>query len=154
MADPRWTSGRPQEWRQRRRRRPQQAACGGAGSAWRRMVRRRRGQVGSACSWRGGRTHSRALRVLLWRAVVREGGMSRATQTAISGLPSARPAAPVPSGPPERATRQGATATELAPGWIVHDSGVGDHVAMRPVREDDLPVLEALTWDPETAGEF
>jgi hypothetical protein len=36
----------------------------------------------------------------------------------------------------------------------VHDSGVGDHVAMRPVREDDLPVLEELTWGPETAGEF
>jgi RimJ/RimL family protein N-acetyltransferase len=36
----------------------------------------------------------------------------------------------------------------------VHDSGVGDHLALRPVREDDLPVLEGLTWGPETAGEF
>lgn len=25
---------------------------------------------------------------------------------------------------------------------------------LRPVTEDDLPVLEKLTWDPETAGEF
>jgi RimJ/RimL family protein N-acetyltransferase len=31
---------------------------------------------------------------------------------------------------------------------------MGDHVELRPVREDDLPVLEGLTWDPETAGEF
>jgi RimJ/RimL family protein N-acetyltransferase len=29
-----------------------------------------------------------------------------------------------------------------------------DHVMLRPVREDDLPVLESLTWDPEIAGEF
>jgi RimJ/RimL family protein N-acetyltransferase len=33
-------------------------------------------------------------------------------------------------------------------------SGMGDHVALRPAGEDDLPVLEGLTWDPETAGEF
>jgi RimJ/RimL family protein N-acetyltransferase len=31
---------------------------------------------------------------------------------------------------------------------------MGDHVTLRPVREDDLSVLEALTWDPDTAGEF
>jgi hypothetical protein len=31
---------------------------------------------------------------------------------------------------------------------------MGDDVALRPVREDDLPVLEGLTWDPEIAGEF
>ncbi|HLQ56546.1 MAG TPA: GNAT family protein [Streptosporangiaceae bacterium] len=31
---------------------------------------------------------------------------------------------------------------------------MGDRVALRPVREDDLPILEALTWDPETAGEY
>jgi RimJ/RimL family protein N-acetyltransferase len=29
-----------------------------------------------------------------------------------------------------------------------------DHVALRPVGEDDLPVLEALTHDPEKTGEF
>jgi RimJ/RimL family protein N-acetyltransferase len=29
-----------------------------------------------------------------------------------------------------------------------------DHVTLRPVREDDLPVLEGLTWDPDSAGEF
>lgn len=29
-----------------------------------------------------------------------------------------------------------------------------DQLALRPVYEDDLPVLEALTQDPETAGEF
>jgi RimJ/RimL family protein N-acetyltransferase len=31
---------------------------------------------------------------------------------------------------------------------------MADHVTLRPVREDDLPVLEDLTWDPEIAGEF
>ncbi len=29
-----------------------------------------------------------------------------------------------------------------------------DHVSLRPVDEDDLPILLALTSDPETAGEF
>lgn len=36
----------------------------------------------------------------------------------------------------------------------MHDSGMSDQLALRPVDEDDLPVLEALTQDPETAGEF
>jgi RimJ/RimL family protein N-acetyltransferase len=31
---------------------------------------------------------------------------------------------------------------------------MSDDVALQPVREDDLPVLEALTADPDTAGEF
>lgn len=31
---------------------------------------------------------------------------------------------------------------------------MSDQVTLRPVSEDDLPVLEKLTWDPETAGEF
>jgi RimJ/RimL family protein N-acetyltransferase len=31
---------------------------------------------------------------------------------------------------------------------------VNDQVTLRPVGEQDLPVLEMLTWDPETAGEF
>ncbi|MGH3636299.1 MAG: GNAT family N-acetyltransferase [Mycobacterium sp.] len=31
---------------------------------------------------------------------------------------------------------------------------MGDQVALRPVGEDDLPMLEELTQDPETAGEF
>jgi RimJ/RimL family protein N-acetyltransferase len=31
---------------------------------------------------------------------------------------------------------------------------MGDPVRLRPVGEDDLPVLEKLTWDPEIAGEF
>jgi len=31
---------------------------------------------------------------------------------------------------------------------------MGDQVTLRPVGEDDLPVVEALTWDEETAGEF
>lgn len=31
---------------------------------------------------------------------------------------------------------------------------MSDRAALRPVGADDLPVLEALTWDPETAGEF
>ena len=31
---------------------------------------------------------------------------------------------------------------------------MGDGVALRPVSEDDLPMVEALTWDPEIAGEF
>jgi RimJ/RimL family protein N-acetyltransferase len=31
---------------------------------------------------------------------------------------------------------------------------MGDHVRLRPAREDDLPIIEKLTWDPDTAGEF
>ncbi|MGD0376600.1 MAG: GNAT family protein [Streptosporangiaceae bacterium] len=31
---------------------------------------------------------------------------------------------------------------------------MGDLVTLRPVSEDDLTVVEKLTWDPETAGEF
>jgi RimJ/RimL family protein N-acetyltransferase len=31
---------------------------------------------------------------------------------------------------------------------------MGDQVGLRPVRQEDLPLLEALTFDPETAGEF
>jgi RimJ/RimL family protein N-acetyltransferase len=37
-------------------------------------------------------------------------------------------------------------------GW--DNSGVSDHVILRPVSEDDLPVLHRLTHDPEAAGEF
>jgi RimJ/RimL family protein N-acetyltransferase len=31
---------------------------------------------------------------------------------------------------------------------------MGNQVTLRPVAEDDLPMMEKLTWDPETAGEF
>jgi hypothetical protein len=31
---------------------------------------------------------------------------------------------------------------------------MGDRVWLRPVGEDDLPMVEKLTWDPETAGEY
>jgi RimJ/RimL family protein N-acetyltransferase len=31
---------------------------------------------------------------------------------------------------------------------------MGDQVTLRPVHEDDLPVMEKLTWDPAVAGEF
>ena len=31
---------------------------------------------------------------------------------------------------------------------------MGDEVMLRPVREDDLPMLEELTQDPERTGEF
>src|SRR5215469_12364386 len=31
---------------------------------------------------------------------------------------------------------------------------MGDHVELRPAAEEDLLVLEKLTWDPATAGEF
>jgi RimJ/RimL family protein N-acetyltransferase len=31
---------------------------------------------------------------------------------------------------------------------------MGDQVTLQPVDEDDLPVLEKLTWDPAVAGEF
>jgi len=31
---------------------------------------------------------------------------------------------------------------------------MSDEVALRPVREDDLPMLEQLTQDPEKTGEF
>jgi len=33
-------------------------------------------------------------------------------------------------------------------------SGMGDQVTLRPVSEDDLPVLQKLTQNPETRGEF
>lgn len=33
-------------------------------------------------------------------------------------------------------------------------SGMSDRVALRPVGENDLPVLQELTQDPETTGEF
>jgi hypothetical protein len=33
-------------------------------------------------------------------------------------------------------------------------SDMSDQVTLRPVAEDDLPVMEKLTWDPATAGEF
>jgi RimJ/RimL family protein N-acetyltransferase len=36
----------------------------------------------------------------------------------------------------------------------MHDLGMSDEVALRPVREDDLPVLEELTQDPGRTGEF
>ena len=31
---------------------------------------------------------------------------------------------------------------------------VGDQVTLRPVGEDDLPIMDKLTWDPAVAGEF
>jgi RimJ/RimL family protein N-acetyltransferase len=36
----------------------------------------------------------------------------------------------------------------------MHDLGMSDEVALRPVREDDLPMLEGLTQDPEKTSEF
>lgn len=33
-------------------------------------------------------------------------------------------------------------------------SDMDTEVTLLPVEEDDLPLLEKLTWDPETAGEF
>jgi len=37
---------------------------------------------------------------------------------------------------------------------VVDDLGMGDDVALRLVREADLPMLEELTQDPEKTGEF
>jgi RimJ/RimL family protein N-acetyltransferase len=31
---------------------------------------------------------------------------------------------------------------------------MGDQVTLRPVGEDDLPIMEKLTWDPAVASEF
>jgi RimJ/RimL family protein N-acetyltransferase len=31
---------------------------------------------------------------------------------------------------------------------------MSDQLALRPIREDDLPVIETMTQDPETTGEF
>ena len=31
---------------------------------------------------------------------------------------------------------------------------VGDQVTLRPAGQDDLPIMEKLTWDPAVAGEF
>jgi RimJ/RimL family protein N-acetyltransferase len=33
-------------------------------------------------------------------------------------------------------------------------SSVSDPIELRPATEDDVPMLEKLTWDPQTAGEF
>jgi RimJ/RimL family protein N-acetyltransferase len=33
-------------------------------------------------------------------------------------------------------------------------SGMSDQVTLRPAAEDDLAIVEKLTWDPGTAGEF
>jgi RimJ/RimL family protein N-acetyltransferase len=33
-------------------------------------------------------------------------------------------------------------------------SGMSEQVTLRPVREDDLPIMEKLTGDPDTTGEF
>jgi len=35
-----------------------------------------------------------------------------------------------------------------------HPFHMADKIALRPVAEDDLPVIESLTQDPATAGEF
>jgi hypothetical protein len=40
----------------------------------------------------------------------------------------------------------------LVPG--VHDLGMTEEIALRTVREDDLPMLEELTQNPEKTGEF
>ena len=37
---------------------------------------------------------------------------------------------------------------------VVHDRGMGDQLELRPPREDDLTIIEMLTQDPETTGEF
>ena len=36
----------------------------------------------------------------------------------------------------------------------MHDESMSDQVTLRPVSEDDLPVLDALTQDPGQTGEF
>ena len=36
----------------------------------------------------------------------------------------------------------------------MHDFGMGDHLGLQPVAEEDLLMLEKLTWDPAVAGEF
>jgi hypothetical protein len=36
----------------------------------------------------------------------------------------------------------------------MHDAGMSDQVELRPAREDDLAMLEALTQDPRTTDEF
>jgi RimJ/RimL family protein N-acetyltransferase len=41
-----------------------------------------------------------------------------------------------------------------SPGLGLHDVSMSEEIALRPVREDDLPVLEKLTRDPERAGEY
>ncbi len=35
-----------------------------------------------------------------------------------------------------------------------HDRGMDDQLRLRPVREDELTILEELTQDPEVTGEF
>jgi RimJ/RimL family protein N-acetyltransferase len=36
----------------------------------------------------------------------------------------------------------------------MHDRGMGDQLELRPPCEDDLTIIEMLTQDPETTGEF
>jgi hypothetical protein len=36
----------------------------------------------------------------------------------------------------------------------MHDESMSDQVTLRPVSEDDLPILDALTQDPGQTGEF
>jgi RimJ/RimL family protein N-acetyltransferase len=36
----------------------------------------------------------------------------------------------------------------------MHDFGMSDHVELQPAGEDDVLLLEQLTWDPRIAGEF
>jgi RimJ/RimL family protein N-acetyltransferase len=36
----------------------------------------------------------------------------------------------------------------------MHDLGMTEEIALRPAREDDLPMLEELTQNPEKTGEF
>ncbi len=45
-----------------------------------------------------------------------------------------------------------AAGTRLVP--YMHDLGMTEEIALRPAREDDLPMLEELTQDPEKTGEF
>ena len=36
----------------------------------------------------------------------------------------------------------------------MHDRGMDDRLRLRPAAEDELPILQRLTQDPEVAGEF
>jgi RimJ/RimL family protein N-acetyltransferase len=38
--------------------------------------------------------------------------------------------------------------------WVLHDHVMGTELTLRPVREGDLTVLERLTQDPDSTGEF
>ena len=74
-------------------------------------------------------------------------------------LPSARPASPVSACAAEGATLVHRRQPNFAApppryGHTMTSGPTDDYVSLRLAVEDDLPLIESLTWDPDVAGEF